>query len=48
VRRIELQLGVDPSHYEPGTAAAQTATADAPSKPGTATTSDPDREALEV
>jgi hypothetical protein len=48
VRRIELQLGVEPSHYEPGTAAGQKAGADAPRKAGTATTSDPDREALEV
>jgi hypothetical protein len=38
VRRIELQLGVQPSHYEPGAAAA----AERPT--GTA----PDREALEV
>ncbi len=48
VRRIELQLGVEPSHYEPGTAAAQKAAADASRKAATATASDPDREALEV
>jgi hypothetical protein len=42
VRRIELQLGVAPSHYEPG-AAATSAPGDDP--PGPAA---PDREALEV
>ena len=36
VRRIELQLGVEPSHYEPG------------GTPKPASAEDPDREALEV
>jgi glycosyltransferase involved in cell wall biosynthesis len=48
VRRIELQLGVEPSHYEPGADAAQKAGADAARKAATAGKSDPDREALEV
>jgi hypothetical protein len=40
VRRIELELGVEPSHYEPG----------APAQPGAPGTPDAaaDREALEV
>jgi glycosyltransferase involved in cell wall biosynthesis len=50
VRRIELQLGVEPSHYEPGAAAtakvgaaARTSAGDRPGPTGA-----PDREALEV
>ncbi|MBV9941866.1 MAG: glycosyltransferase family 2 protein, partial [Solirubrobacterales bacterium] len=43
VRRIELQLGVEPSHYEPGAPA---------HRPGTPSVSEtppaPDRRALEV
>jgi glycosyltransferase involved in cell wall biosynthesis len=39
VRRIELQLGVEPSHYEPGAPADPSAAPPAPA---------PDREALEV
>jgi glycosyltransferase involved in cell wall biosynthesis len=47
VRRIELQLGVEPSHYEPGRApTAQQATTGAAAPPGEAGTTD--REALEV
>jgi glycosyltransferase involved in cell wall biosynthesis len=55
VRRIELQLGVKPSHYEPGAAAAPRPVGDG--KPagdgksagnGPGTTGAPDREALEV
>jgi glycosyltransferase involved in cell wall biosynthesis len=42
VRRIELQLGVEPSHYEPG-GTPRTGTGPAPAGSG-----DPDREALEV
>jgi glycosyltransferase involved in cell wall biosynthesis len=50
VRRIELQLGVKPSHYEPGSAAASDAGVDAAhtergQPPGTGA---PDREALGV
>jgi glycosyltransferase involved in cell wall biosynthesis len=40
VRRIELQLGIEPSHYEPGAPADQRARAAEPAPP--------DREALEV
>jgi glycosyltransferase involved in cell wall biosynthesis len=45
VRRIELQLGVEPSHYESGEAAASRASA-AANGPGAA--GEADREALEV
>jgi hypothetical protein len=48
VRRIELQLGVEPSHYEPGADAAQKAAAAAARKAGAADKPDPNREALEV
>jgi hypothetical protein len=59
VRRIELQLGIEPSHYEPGgpTRPADgdaTSAGDAPARPadGDATSAgdapDPDRRALEV
>jgi hypothetical protein len=47
VRRIELQLGVEPSHYEPGATAtghAKTTGADA----GAATGKTEDREALRL
>jgi hypothetical protein len=49
VRRIELQLGVEPSHYEPG-AAVQDASAQMPTRAGDGPTSTgaPDREALGV
>jgi glycosyltransferase involved in cell wall biosynthesis len=40
VRRIELQLGIEPSHYEPG--------APADERAGTKEPAPPDREALEV
>ncbi len=47
VRRIELQLGVEPSHYEPGAAAASARhAAGAPPEPAGGDA--PDREALEV
>jgi hypothetical protein len=50
VRRIELQLGVKPSHYEPGSgpgaSGARTTGADASGGPAHSGT--PDREALEV
>ncbi len=46
VRRIELQLGVEPSHYEPG--AARPASAPAARSPAGGSPGDPDREALEV
>ena len=47
VRRIELQLGVEPSHYEPG--ATPPRVGDGVSPPdGKASTGTPDREALEV
>jgi glycosyltransferase involved in cell wall biosynthesis len=49
VRRIELQLGVEPSHYEPGGRQGPRATGSTPDErgrpPGTGA---PDREALEV
>jgi glycosyltransferase involved in cell wall biosynthesis len=48
VRRIELQLGVEPSHYEPGADAAQKAAAGTADKAGAADEADPNREALEV
>jgi glycosyltransferase involved in cell wall biosynthesis len=44
VRRIELQLGVEPSHYEPGAPAPSPTTAGS----GTGDTPGGDREALEV
>jgi glycosyltransferase involved in cell wall biosynthesis len=47
VRRIELQLGVEPSHYEPGAASGDSATAAGPPAGGRSP-GDPDREALEV
>jgi len=47
VRRIELQLGVEPSHYEPGAAATSTRHA-AGAGPEPAGGDAPDREALEV
>jgi hypothetical protein len=50
VRRIELQLGVKPSHYEPGSgpeaSGARTTGADAAGRPPHS--GEPDREALEV
>jgi glycosyltransferase involved in cell wall biosynthesis len=46
VRRIELQLGVEPSHYEPGSVAPGTGAAAAPG--GDPNSEAPDREALEV
>ena len=47
VRRVELQLGVEPSHYEPGDAAAgRPATTGAES--GRATGSTEEREALKL
>ena len=45
VRRIELQLGVEPSHYEPGLRAAGRARRACGPAPDPET---PDREALEV
>jgi glycosyltransferase involved in cell wall biosynthesis len=49
VRRIELQLGVQPSHYEPGaTAAGKHPTTGAAAPPSAAGEGPPDREALEV
>jgi glycosyltransferase involved in cell wall biosynthesis len=49
VRRIELQLGVQPSHYEPGeTAAGKEPTTGAAAPPATPGEGPPDREALEV
>ena len=47
VRRIELQLGVAPSHYEPGSAATSTPGRD-PSGQDPPGAGAPDREALEV
>ncbi len=47
VRRIELQLGVEPSHYEPGAPAAAPGPAGPPDAPS-GTASGADREALEV
>jgi glycosyltransferase involved in cell wall biosynthesis len=46
VRRIELQLGVEPSHYEPGSVAPGTGAAEA--RGGDPNSEAPDREALEV
>jgi hypothetical protein len=43
VRRIELQLGIEPSHYEPGAVAPPAADPAVTEKP-----SAPDRKALEV
>ncbi len=51
VRRIELQLGVQPSHYEPGAAGAAKATGgagEAAAEAGSAGDGPADREALEV
>jgi glycosyltransferase involved in cell wall biosynthesis len=48
VRRIELQLGIEPSHYEPGAPRPKTGPADGPVANGPATAGAPDREALEV
>jgi glycosyltransferase involved in cell wall biosynthesis len=55
VRRIELQLGIEPSHYEPGAPASaragegrQSLSAKASPGGGPASTGAPDREALEV
>ena len=45
VRRIELQLGVEPSHYEPGPVREDAQSEPGGRRPGPAT---PDREALEV
>jgi hypothetical protein len=45
VRRIELQLGVQPSHYEPGATPGKEGAPDAGRDPGDETA---DREALEV
>jgi glycosyltransferase involved in cell wall biosynthesis len=46
VRRIELQLGIEPSHYEPGgSPGAKGSVATTPEAPGAGA---PDREALEV
>jgi glycosyltransferase involved in cell wall biosynthesis len=45
VRRIELQLGVEPSHYEPGSGGESAAQRERGQPPGTGA---PDREALEV
>jgi glycosyltransferase involved in cell wall biosynthesis len=47
VRRVELQLGVEPSHYEPG-ATPQPAQSPAPASPPQTPSGPPDREALEV
>src|SRR5438874_45546 len=48
VRRIELQLGVKPSHYEPGGQRSE-GPADSPgARRGAADPEAPDREALEV
>ncbi len=48
VRRIELQLGVDPSHYEPGAAAQAPEAPGAPTKDARAQSDPADRRALEV
>jgi glycosyltransferase involved in cell wall biosynthesis len=48
VRRIELQLGVEPSHYEPGAAPAQASAAGTQARGDGDSGSDPDREALGV
>jgi glycosyltransferase involved in cell wall biosynthesis len=52
VRRIELQLGVEPSHYERGAPAAKPGaverTGGSPEENGPGAPGDPDREALEV
>jgi hypothetical protein len=45
VRRIELQLGVEPSHYEPGAPAIKQTPGASNGQTGTET---PDRKALEV
>src|SRR5213080_516377 len=46
VRRVELQLGVEPSHYEPGASREQPATTGAGAGPATGKTED--REALKL
>jgi glycosyltransferase involved in cell wall biosynthesis len=46
VRRVELQLGVEPSHYEPGASASQDATTGADAGPATGKTDD--REAVKL
>jgi hypothetical protein len=46
VRRVELQLGVEPSHYEPGASADRPATTGADA--GRATGKTEDREALKL
>jgi hypothetical protein len=55
VRRIELQLGIEPSHYEPGApvpdrpgGSRKSLSAQASSGGGPTSTGAPDREALEV
>ncbi len=49
VRRIELQLGIEPSHYEPGAGAASgTGGAEHARRDQSPGTGAPDREALEV
>jgi hypothetical protein len=46
VRRVELQLGVEPSHYEPGSGGEQARTTGAASAPATGNTEE--REALKL
>jgi len=50
VRRVELTLGVEPSHYEPGAAAGQPATTGAAAGPATGKADGPagDREAVQA
>ncbi len=48
VRRIELQLGVEPSHYEPGAPATRKDAATPSASPGKPPGAGEDREALEV
>jgi glycosyltransferase involved in cell wall biosynthesis len=48
VRRIELQLGVAPSHYEPASSAGPSAPSQKGGQDGGAEAGPPDREALEV
>jgi glycosyltransferase involved in cell wall biosynthesis len=48
VRRIELQLGVEPSHYEPGAPAPEAASAPRASSPSGGRQPDPSDQAVEV
>jgi hypothetical protein len=48
VRRVELQLGVEPSHYEPGAGGAEAAHKTTGADAGRATGKTEEREALKL